>query len=183
MQWSTLIASAGVSAVVGAVVSLFAVSQVAVRQARAIAREDARRSVRELADAQVRRAMRYAFAPRDGDRAIRAADDGLSHLDDHSVVAAILVAARGLSAPRRWLVRRRCRAIFGNYWTELALLYPAASANGEESFLLWLTANAGAVPIANDSCESLMHRAYSKPPGDSSQDQLRKQFARLSSCR
>lgn len=183
MEWGTVLASAGVSAVVGAVVSLLAVSQVTVRQARAAEREDARRSIRELAETQVRLVMRYSFVEREGSRAMRDSDDGTSHLDDHTTVAAILIAARGLSKMRRRLVERRCRRIFGRYWVDLALYYPSASANGEESFLVWLTANTGIVPTKNDSWESLIHRAYSKPPGAPEQRELGHELRRLAASR
>ena len=62
VDWSTLIASAGVSAVVGAVVSLVAVSQVTVRRGRAERREAARLAVAAAVKPLQLELARYTYA-------------------------------------------------------------------------------------------------------------------------
>lgn len=162
VDWSTVLASAGVSAVVGAVVSLLTVSQTTVRRARAERRETARLAVADTAAPLVRELTRYRFQRENGKPR---RDNANAHLDDLGKVMALRKAAANLSWWRRWLVDRRCRRVFGDYWADLARDYPSDRPAGESEFSTWLAASMSD-RHRGDPRESLIHRTYAAPPAD-----------------
>lgn len=84
---------AGVSAVVGAVVSLVAVSQVTVRRARAERREAARLAVAAAGKPLQLELARYTYAA--GQRTSSKRDNEAAHMDDHQhVVVGVRVSCR-----------------------------------------------------------------------------------------
>ena len=85
-------------------------------------------------------------------------------MDDHAVVARLLRAAEPLTWWRRRLVARRCRRIFGSYWTDLAIDYPSNGAVDETgSVAAWFAAAMkGQEP--QGPLDALMHRAYCELP-------------------
>lgn len=178
MDWSTLFASAGVSAVVGAVVSLMAASQLTVRSARAERREAARLAVAAAVEPLRVALARYQYlSPREAKRT-----NEQSHLDDHAKAVRVLRAAGELPWWRRRLVERRCRMVFGDYWTNLALDFPSASE--DNSLGSWLAASVrdsivkeGAGPL-----DGLLHRTYCQQADGPLGPVLRKQLRRLAAC-
>lgn len=183
MDWSTVLASAGVSAVVGAVASLLAVSQTTVRQQRAARRELARHILRQAVAPLLDELARYEYLRRDNAKARRSGE--AADMEDHARVVAIRAAATDLLGWRRALVDRRCGLVFGEYWTNLARDYPTKAAAGPGSLGAWFAAavsdhdrKPGAGPR-----DGLMHRAYSRPPGDPLQAELRRELRRLAAAR
>ncbi len=181
VDWLTLIASAGVSPVVGAVVSLVAVSQVTVRRARAERREAARLAVAAVVKPLQLELARYTYAA--GQRTSSKRDNEAAHMDDHRHVVAILGAAPDLPAWRRRLVDRRCRRVFGAYWCDLARDYPSAGETGGGSLTAWLASSMQDHHGAEDPRSSHLHRAYATPPGSPVQDELRRELRRLAAAR
>lgn len=181
VDWSTLLASAGVSAVVGAVVSLLAVSQTTVRRAKAERADASRLAVRECVAPLLAELARYQYVGLE--RAKREAET--SHMDDHAHVVAIRSAAADLPGWRRWLVDRRCRRVFGDYWTDLARDYPSVGRETGGTLTAWFAASVaeskrppGARPV-----DGLMHRAYSQQSGHTLVDRLRRELRRLAAAR
>lgn len=175
-----MLASTGVSAVVGAVVSLLAVSQTTVRRARAERREAARLAVRERVAPLLAELARYEYLRPPEPR--RSAER--SHMDDHAAVMSIRRAAADLPPWRRWLVDRRCRRVFGAYWTDLARDYPSAKSEGNESFSAWFAASVRDRREGDPSpLDGLMQRAYSESPGHPMLRELRRELRRLAAAR
>lgn len=180
MDWSTVFLSAGVSAVVGAVVSLLTVSQTTVKRARAERREAARVALAARVAPLIDDLARYRFR-RSRPKPLREPD--LAEFDDHATVVGIRAAAADLPPWRRRLVDRRLRAVFGTTWTDLAIDYPTKP-DANESRGAWL-----AVALENSETPDtvpdygLLHRAYSARPGDPSQDELTRALRRLAAAR
>lgn len=171
-------ASAGVSAVVGAVVSLLAVSQTTVRQRRAERREAARLNLRQTVGALLDELARYQYQ---AGRPAPKRDDQHAHPEDHAAVVAIRAAAEDLPAWRRALIDRRSRRVFGAYWTDLARDYPSQLDGGSGSFTAQLAAHFHG--RGGDPLDSLIHRAYAHPPGHPTQTDLRRELRRLAAAR
>ncbi len=180
MEWPTVLLSAGISAVVGAVVSLLAVSQVTTRRARA-----------ERADAS-RRALAAVVGPLRSD--LRKYQLGMNRglqrgpataqLDDHRLVSGILAASSDLPWWRRRLVERRCRRVFGDHWTDLARDWPydpsSVGAALGPSLMAGIRAGKNgqsAAPVAG-----LIHRAYTNAPGHVLLQQLDRQLRLLAAA-
>ena len=182
MDVATLLASAGVSAVVGAVVSVLAVSQTTVRRAKAERADAARQAVQAVVAPMRDELARYEFRQRP--EPLRG--PGRSHMDDHAAVVQVLDAATGLPAWRRWLVARRCRRVFGAYWTDLAIEYPGDPTDAH-TFSAWLasslTRGRGSIPRGAGPLDGLLQRAYSELPGHSRLKDLRDELRSLSHCR
>lgn len=180
VDWSTLLASAGVSAVVGAVVSLLTVSQATVRRARAERREAARRAVSAAVSPVLDEVARYEYLrPPEPKRTLEQ-----SHMDDHARLVIVRRAAADLPAWRRWLIDRRCRRVFGHYWTDLARDYPSALDSDSGSLTSWLAAStrdyrasAGRGPV-----DGLLHRAYCERAGHPLVHKLRRELRRLAAA-
>jgi hypothetical protein len=183
MDSSQLVASAGISAVVSAVVSLLSVRAVTVQQARAAQAEAARRAVRQAVAPLLDELARYEYLT---DRPEPKRTSERSHMDDHAAVVRIRSAAAELPAWRRALVDRRCRRVFGYYWTDLARDYPSASNDpGAGSVGAWFASSVrGVHPTAGRGpLDGLLHRAYCQPPGDALLKDLRRELHRLSAAR
>lgn len=178
INWPTLFASAGVSAVVGSVVSLIAVSSVTVRTERAKRREAARVALKQAVQPLLADLARYQFS----DLRTSAKREGNSlPLEDYETVVKIREAALGLSALRRSMVDHRCREIFGRSWVQLAEDYPAGASGGLGAYLASATNSRGNEP--HDGASSLFHRTYSKPPSQGGGKALRRQLRLLSKAR
>lgn len=180
MDWSTLVASGGVSAVVGVVVSLVAVSQMTKKQARAERADAARQEVAAKAGLLLAELARYEFVRSDEPKRSRAR----AHLDDRIKASEIILAAAPLPWWRRSLVERRVRRVFGDYWTSLAIDYPSTDASDTGSFAAFL---ASSIREANGDqrpgqFDGLMQRAYSTRAGDPLLRVLRRELRRLRSA-
>lgn len=168
------------SAVVGAVVSLLVVSQTTVRRRRAERREAAREAVTAAVAPLLVELGRYRYQVRrpEPKRAGEQAD--LAHLEDHAQLVTIRTAAADLPGWRRWLVDRRCRRIFGNYWNDLARDYPTRTDADTLTAWLAVSMNDGA---SGDPRQSLIHRTYAEPPGHALGAELARELRRLSAAR
>ena len=178
MDWSTVLASAGVSTVVSAFVSLFFVRQTTVAQARA-ERAEASRLV--LAGV-VGKMMRDLAQDQGGMRQSLRREPGTAHMEDQNRAGEVLAAIDGLPGWRQQLVTRRVRKLFGAYWTEQAALFPRAddpslgtsvAAHIVRSIKL---ERAGENP---DTSGHLYHRAYCQEPGHPLLTRLGRQLSRL----
>lgn len=127
MDWSTVVVSALLSAVVSGAVSLLAVPQTAVRQRRAERREEARESLEAILGPMVQQVALYRAGLNKGVR--RESDEDRMHGDDYVLVSEILLAAQHLSSLRFWSITRRCRRVFGPFLADLARLQPATEAS------------------------------------------------------
>jgi hypothetical protein len=179
MDWSTLIVSAAVSAVVGALVSIAAVSQTTVRQRRADRRDQALVALKKIV-VPLRMDLRlFELRVRTGMK--RTAER--SHIDDHRLATAVLDTTEDMGRLRRLLVRRRCRRIFGEYWASLAEEMPYADHSLDSAMVPALLGaprllESGA--LKSTPMDGLFHRAYMRDPGGREQAQLRKELRRLS---
>lgn len=180
-DWATLVAAAGVSAIVSAIVSLLAVRQVTVRRSRAERADAAMQRIRAIVEPLLDALSRYEYVRPPEPRRIAER----SHMDDHAAVVRIRHAAADLPLWRRALVDRRCRRVFGDYWTNLAIDYPNASSDeAGASFSAWLAASVrGRQEDDPGPVDGLIHRAYSEPAGRPVQNDLRRELRRLSAAR
>jgi len=182
MELQVILLSAGVSAVVGALVSLVAVAQVTVRQAKAQGGFEARQVVAKvvqpwISDVGMYRLRRLASMQREPDRA---------HADDHARVSDVLTAGANLPNWRLRLVRRRLNRLFGPFWLELASLRPADTSTTGSTFAVILQAELHARDQGEDPrrrVSGLYHRALSQEPGHPLQDRLLRELRRLGQCR
>jgi len=187
VDWATIAISAGISAVISSslsvLVSLATTSSITVRQARAQRRENAR-----LALAQVAEELRLALAQyRANTRSSAQRDPKKAHSEDQRWATRILTAAADLGRIRRWLVKRRCRRIFGNFWTDMADIYPAnepaktlGDAVGAALVVQFQQAERGEQA---DTTGHLLHSAYVADPGDRIQAKLDRELRLLRAAR
>jgi hypothetical protein len=179
MDWSTVILSAAVSAVVGALVSLAAVSQTTVRQRRAERRDEALLALKKIV-VPLRLDLRlYELGVRTGNK--RTAER--SHVDDHRLATAVLDSTENMGKLRSALVRRRCRRVFGEYWATLAEEMPYADdslGSAVVPALLGAPMLLESGALKSSPVAGLMHRAYMGDPGSPEQTQLRRELRRLS---
>jgi hypothetical protein len=179
MDWSTVIASAAVSAIVGALVSITAVSQTTVRQRRAERRDDALLTLKRVATTLRSDLRLYELGIRTGNK--RTAER--SHIDDHRLATAVLDSTENMSRLRTSLVRRRCRRVFGGYWATLAEEMPYADdslGSAVVPALLGAPRLQASGTLKSSPIDSLLHRAYMEDPGSREQAQLRRELRRLS---
>lgn len=182
MDWVTLLASASISAVIGTFFSLLTVSRVTVQRARAERREAARMAVAAEVKPLLIELARYEYQ-RGRDTTKREAE-GPMYLEDHSAVVRIRAAASDLSWPRRQLVDHRCRRVFGDYWVNLARDYPTEPRSDGDTVTSFFAASLRkGEDLGGDPREAMMHRAYSRPPGDKAQRTLRRELRRLAGAR
>lgn len=179
MDWSTLLVSAAVSALVGALVSIAAVSQTTVRQRRAERRDEALLALKRVV-MPLRMDLRlFELRVRTGNK--RTAER--SHVDDHRLATAVLDTTEDMGRLRSLLVRRRCRRVFGEYWTTLAEEMPYAddtlgSAVVPALFGAPRLVESGA--LKSSPMDGLFHRAFMEDPGNREHAQLRRELRRLS---
>lgn len=184
MDWSTVFLSAGVSALVGTLVSLSAVHQTTVRKARAERADAARLAVRDLVAPILGELRRYEYVS----PAEPARTPNRIHSEDHVRVSSILQTASNLPPWRRRLVERRCRRVFGEYWTDLAIEYPGGGANDANPMTAWIVRSAKdqdgfATTTERGPLKALMQRAYSERAGHPLLADLRRELRRLAACR
>jgi hypothetical protein len=163
MDWSTAIATAGISATVSVVVSLLSVATVTVRQERAKRREAARlafeAAVLPLRDRLAR--YRYTAARETAQRE----PEGPAHLSDLEDLIIIWRATDGLPSWRRFLIERRLRFIYGNGLVDLVRDYPSASESASDATMSsFFAASVSGVEPPDQPTASLLHRTYSQPP-------------------
>lgn len=183
MDVPTILVSAGVSAVVGALVSLAAVSQVTIRRSRAERAEAARRAVRAMVGPLLLDVRRYRAEMSAGLQ--REQDTGQG--EDYVTVSRLLTVAADLSCWRRTLVLRRSRRIFGRAWTDLAELSPADPSSPGSLFAPILqaqyrAARLGAVTESRPP-PGLLHRAFCQPPNGALLPRLDRELRRLAASR
>lgn len=175
----TLIASAGVSAVVGAVVSLLAISTVTTRRDRAERREAARVEVRDCVAEVENQLARYLYTGGTAPRTM----DGPMLTEDLQHVIRIRRAAHELPNWRRAAIDFRLGRIFGRGWVLLARDYPSQYPDDGEAALT--TSMAGLFKGYNmpDPRHSMIHRIYATPVGGGDAKALRKELRRLARAR
>jgi hypothetical protein len=120
MNWETVLVSAAISTVVSALITLLMAGRVAIRQRRAEAAEAGLVELRTTVDPWRLEVTQYGLGMANSLRR----DSSASHGDDHARATQVMNTALKLRRVRRWLVRRRCRAVFGAYWTTLAEQMP-----------------------------------------------------------
>lgn len=183
VQWETVLASAGVSAITGAVVSVLTISQITVRKARAERREASRLAVRAAVEPLLQELTRYIYADA---RITPKRDTDQTHLEDFAHVLRVRAAARDLPAWRRALVDRRCRHIFGPYWVDLARDYPT-SADADPSSATFAARLGSSMSRASSEREapasSLFHRTYATPPSKRPGKRLTRELELLAKAR
>lgn len=180
MTWENVVLSAGVSAFVGAVVSILAVSRLTVGRLRAERTESAKRELLAAVRPLQLDLRRYEAGHKDMSR-----DPGVFHSDDLLLAARVLDAARDLPRPRRWLVIRRCRRIFGHDCTEIASLYESENAALEGSawiIPLFASRVAKGEP-ARTFLDGLWHRALSAGPKSALFRAVSRELAHLAAAR
>ena len=172
----TVLASAAISVFVSSVMSLLLVPVVAVRQARAQQREQARQRLAGVARRLMLDLDRYEERLIGG----RKPETGVG--DDSETAAAVLRAAAGLGRFRSWLVLRRCRSIFGQHWLSHAVLYPGED-EGHERFNGMLFGQIRSRGENVDLTSHALHQAYATPPGGRAQRVLAHHLKRLARAR
>lgn len=181
MDIPTLLASAGISAIVGTIVSLLAVSQVTVGKMRAERAEESRRTIRAF----VRKLSRDVAAYQAGEAAHLQRDTSPAHLQDAEDAATILAAAQDLRLWPRIVLRLRTRRIFGRQLTALAERYPSAEERTFGAMLApmlrkQLQKTPGSKPVT--MLDGLIHRALSSAPNHWRVRQLRLELYLLGLC-
>lgn len=182
MDVSTLLASAAVSAVVGTLVSVAAVSQVTVRRARAERADAARRAVVGIVSPLRVDIGKYRARMLPG----LGREPQTAQMADYETVSRVLAAAADLPGWRRRLVLRRCRRVFGRYWTDLAELSPADPSSLGSIVAPVLVAEYQRLKAGADlsgRTDGLMHRALCCPPEDGMVGDLARELAQLAGCR
>lgn len=181
MDVPTLLASAAISAVVGTLVSLVAVSQVTVGKLRAERAEEARRSIRAF----LLQLNRDVLAYQAGDAPNLQRDPTTAHIQDAEDAATILEAAQDLPRWPRLVLRRRVYRIYGREFSALADRYSST----EERTLRAMLA-----PMVRKQIESsgrgkqvtmldgLLQRALSSSPKSMLVKRLRIELYLLRSC-
>lgn len=170
-----MLASAALSAVVSASVALALTSYRAARDAAAARRVAARTEIRTRANVLRDTLRRY----RAGFAGSQRREPNVAESEDYVTASGFISPASDLGPVRRRLVTRRCRKIFGDHWTALAIIGPADPANVDTHFLLpfWNMLNQR---VSHDPTAGLIHQAYSRPPGDRLLRRLARQVDLLS---
>lgn len=154
-----VLATAAISVVVSTLVSILLVPTVAVRQERARRREQSREALAAFTGLMQLDLLRYRS--RGGTRAMRKPES--HHGDDAESAAAVLRASADLGAVRRRRVLRRCRLLFGERFTQQAILYPGEEESGQRfAGMLFGQVREDYRDVKPDH---VFHRAYSEPPG------------------
>jgi hypothetical protein len=186
VDWSTIVVSAVISAALGVLVAFVTASLITVRQARARRREDARQELAQIA-AEMRltlsqyRALQDRARPHDDERARLPKQPNTA---DQLAAGRVLQAASGLGWFRRWLVKRRCRRIFGRFWTDRAELFLAADSEVSVGPAVFAGLNHHPFRSGNAAAavSQRLHRAYAAPPRDPLQAELDRELRRLGAC-
>ncbi|MEP7739153.1 hypothetical protein ABKW28_15995 [Nocardioides sp. 31GB23] len=179
LDWSTVALSTALSALVGTLVSLAAVSQTTIRQRRAERRDEARQRLAETV-APMRAKVRKYQAGRHG--SLKRDEPHTMVGDDYTLVSAVLYVAESLSPIRRHLVRRRCRQLFGKWLTETAAISPA-DGSSPGAFLAPLFVAAFAEDEYADPekrATGTLHRALMTDPASPELARLERDLRRLS---
>lgn len=182
MDWSTVILSTGVSAVVGSVVSLLAVSQTTIRQRRAERHDQARQDLRKLL-APLRTDLRkYQSRMNAG---LKREDLTTHHGDDYALASQVLVMAEQLSNGRRWLVRRRTRRLLGSFMFNVADIAPLKGDTlGALAPLLVAQYDPSKANVEEaDDRFGELHRALMTNPGSPELAKLERELGRLAAGR
>jgi hypothetical protein len=181
MDIPTLLASAGISAVVGTMVSLVAISQVTVGKMRAERAEEARREIRAFLRKVIRDVANYQA----GHAEHMQRDPSRGHIQDAEDAAVILSSAQDLRWWPRQVVRLRTRRIYGREFAALAERYPSPEARTMGALLgpmikRQLQAPSGGKAVT--MLDGLLHRALSSSPNASQVRRLRVELHLLSMC-
>jgi hypothetical protein len=169
---STLLTSAGVSAVV----AVFTAGTVARRKDRADRDLAARRAVREAV-----RPVRQEVARWDRQGASNR-KPRLAVPADPEAVSAVLDALPDLPAWRRWLVQRRLRRLFGTLWIEHLEVLPYNPETTMLSALLRQERDEGPTGRARLLTDGQIHRTLAGTPWGLSARDLDRQLRRLAAC-
>jgi hypothetical protein len=106
---------------------------------------------------------------------------------DQLAASEVLQGASGLGWLRRWLVRRRCRRIFGRFWTDRAELFPAAYSEESAGPAVFAGLGLNSHPFRSGNAAAAvsqrLHRAYAAQPGDPLQAELDRELKRLRQAR
>jgi hypothetical protein len=179
MDSATLLASAGISATVSSAVSLLAVSSTTTRQRLAERRDEARQQLSEAVGPTFSEVVKYRSNMRAG---LRREDPTTMVGDDFLLASRIHQLIPRLAPVRRWLVKRRCRRIFGPFLTGLAEVSPASDDSLGGMLAPILVAGSGRSELgkmpASDRFGTL-HHALCGPPDGKSVTRLVRDLRRL----
>ena len=181
MDWSTVIASAGVSAVVGTSASYLAVSGITVRQAKAGRRYAASEAISEVVAPILANVVKYQAGMNRIQR-----EEGVYHGGDFVTASAILTASKQLGTVRHWLVVRRCRRLFGAFTTKLADVSPTQGDSLGAFLAPVLAAEYGDGALKEESqnrLSGLMYEALTKECHAREVTTLIRELRRLAACR
>lgn len=181
MDVPTLLASAGISAVVGTLVSLLAVSQVTVGKMRAERAEEARLTIRTF----LRQPVRDIAAYRAGDADNLQRDAAVAQMQDAEDAATILEAGRNLRWWPRQVLRWRIRRVYGREFTALAERYSSPEARTFGALLApmlrkQVRSSRRGKPVT--MLDGLLHRALSSSPESFLVKRLRVELYLLQLC-
>lgn len=182
MDWSTVLLSAGVSAIVGAVVSIVAVSQVTVRRAQAESRYQAAQQIKALVAPEIARVVKYQAGMDEGQRR----EGGRYHSADFVMASQVLAIAESLGWLRRRFVRRRCRLVYGAFTTRLAEVSPTDGASLGSVMAPLMSATYGGGDPSGSADNLLDGRAYEAMTEDHEAPEVKRflrDLRRLASCR
>lgn len=181
MDVPTLLASAGISAIVGTLVSLLAVSQVTVGKMRAERAEEARLTIRAF----LRQTIRDVAAYQAGDAENLQRDPAVAHIQDAEDAATVLGAAQNLRWWPRQVLRWRTHRIYGREFSALAERYSSTEERTLRAMLapmikkqLQKSRSGRQVTML----DGLLHRALSSRPESFLVKRLRVELYLLQSC-
>jgi hypothetical protein len=179
MDWSTVLVSTSLSAVVGALVSLLAVSQTTTRQRRAERRDDGRQRLKAVVAPRQVAVKKYQSKLLSSLKR----EEQVIHGDDYSFASEVLAAAEELSSWRRWLVNRRARRVIGAFIVDTAAVSPGEGDSwGGVAVLLirQYTSHDLSEPARRIG---LYHHALMTDPGSTELKRLEKELRRLAAGR
>jgi hypothetical protein len=135
IDWSSVVVSAGVSALLSGVISVAAARHVVERQEAGRSAAQARRQIGTIVGPELTKVRQYqsralASLGRDAAERVLVADDVL-------LCGRVLVSSANLGLARRRLVRRRLRKLFGAGMVDLCAAHGQEAATPGGSKALW----------------------------------------------
>ena len=174
LSWQVALVSATISAVVGTLVSLLAVSQTTVRRAKAERRDEARQQISGIVQEHRLAVKQYRYGI---NTSLKRAPNS-PELSDYQFARCVLHGAAALVWWRRFLIRRRLTNLVGSLYVEFAELNPVEGGDmaGLANLIrLRQTTNQD----LGSPTEALYHRAFSESPESPELLELERQLARL----
>ena len=182
VTWESAVVTAAISAIVGAVVSLLAVSQVTVRQRRAERRDQARVELHEAVQPLRADVRKYQARIKSG---MKRDQNAVIQGEDYAYATQWLTIAARLHPVRQWLVRRRTRRLVGKLIWQVADISPMRDEGlGSIAPLLFAQVTPEQFGLQEgDSPFGLLHEALTTDPGSPQLRRLERSLARLAAGR